>query len=596
MAPRQRCRLPPLAEPMLKEDATSHYTPLSVTKSILSMSGIKRLCHRKHNGIEPDGIRANHAFETRYPHEQLDVVSDERCLYDEVVFPRVVVMTLDPDPQPAQAEHAELERAIEALARWPRLSHLLRYMGEKLFSGQVDQINEFNIATEVLGRSKNVFNAAEDAIARVETHRLRKRLAQFYETDGKDHPIQVNLPAGSYVPAFIAKPQEPSSPASQEPAPESGSHPKNKQPFPWLTSPWIYSILALCLVLAGLGAYLHFRTGATHTSATLAGSRVSASVSKPLQPAASSSAIRLLAGYSGPPRTDSAGKVWNPDRYFSGGGSWERTPGFIARTSDPFIFEHSRTGDFSYRIPLKPGSYELHLFFLTPARADEAVSTFNVTINGNLVLPGFDVNMDAMGPNIADERVFRDVSPGQDGFLRLGFSGAMGPPKLNAIEILRSAHHAQLPIRLIMQTTPMIDHKGRFWHPDNYFMSGRLSDQLHPLPDSPDPDLFSGERYGHFSYAIPVDTRDTYTLVLHFAEFYFHSAASGTNGRLFKVMCNGQTLLNNFDIFKEAGSLHELTKTFHHLKPSAQGKLNITFEPIVNNATVSGIEVLDESR
>ena len=60
-------------------------------------------------------------------------------------------------------------------------------------------------------------------------------------------------------------------------------------------------------------------------------------------------------------------------------------------------------------------------------------------------------------------------------------------------------------------------------------------------------------------------------------------------------MCNGQTLLDNFDIFKEVGSLHEDTKTFRHLKPSAQGKLNLTFEPIVNNATVSGIEVLDES-
>jgi hypothetical protein len=39
-----------------------------------------------------------------------------------------------------------------------------------------------------------------------------------------------------------------------------------------------------------------------------------------------------------------------------------------------------------------------------------------------------------------------------------------------------------------------------------------------------------------------------------------------------------------------------LTKTFYHLKPSAQRKLNLTFEPVTNNATVSGIEVLDESQ
>jgi hypothetical protein len=148
-----------------------------------------------------------------------------------------------------------------------------------------------------------------------------------------------------------------------------------------------------------------------------------------------------------------------------------------------------------------------------------------------------------------------------------------------------------------MQSTSFTDHSGQFWQPDNYFMNGRLSDQRQEIVGSPDPDLFATERYGHFSYAIPVDTRDQYTLVLHFVEFYFGSqAAGGVGSRVFRVMCNGETLLDNFDIYKEAGSLHVLTKTFYHLKPSAQGKLNITFEPVVNNASVSGIEVLDESQ
>jgi hypothetical protein len=94
-----------------------------------------------------------------------------------------------------------------------------------------------------------------------------------------------------------------------------------------------------------------------------------------------------------------------------------------------------------------------------------------------------------------------------------------------------------------------------------------------------------------------VDTRDRYTLVLHFAEFYFGPEASGVGGtgsRVFDVRCNGNKLLENFDIYKEVGSLHAVTRTFYHLTPTAQGKLNITFEPIDNNATVSGIEVLDE--
>jgi Malectin domain len=88
-------------------------------------------------------------------------------------------------------------------------------------------------------------------------------------------------------------------------------------------------------------------------------------------------------------------------------------------------------------------------------------------------------------------------------------------------------------------------------------------------------------------------------VTLHFAEFYFGSQAPGLGGignRIFNVMCNGVMLLDHFDIFKEAGSLHTISKTFYHLKPTAQGKLNLTFEPVRNNATISAIEVLDESQ
>ena len=508
-------------------------------------------------------------------------------------------MPPDPNTQPVHAERAELERVVEALARWPRLSQLLRYMGEKLSSGEIDDLNEYNIATEVLGRSKTVFNAGEDAIARVETHRLRKRLAEFYESDGKDHPIQVTLPAGSYAPVFIHKPagERLQSPPDAQQASESESRSKVERSSRWRFPGWKYWVSAACLVVIGSGLYLYLRSEGAFAHATQGSSPIAALNTGHLQPGSSSSPIRLLAGYSGPPRTDSEGKVWNADQYVSGGGSWQRAPGFIARTSDPFLFEHSRTGDFSYSIPLKPGLYELHLFFSTPVRANESTS-FNVAISGEDKLQGFDISVDALGENIADERIFRDVAPEKDGFLRIAFSGGTGPPSLNAIEILPGESHAQLPIRLIMQTTPITDHEGQPWHPDNYFMGGRLSGQTHPLPHSPDPDLFSGERFGHFTYAIPADPRDRYTVVLHFAEFYFGSEAQGNAGagsRTFKVMCNGQTLLDNFDIFKEAGSLNELTKTFRHLKPSALGKLNLTFEPIVNNATVSGIEVLDES-
>jgi hypothetical protein len=46
-----------------------------------------------------------------------------------------------------------------------------------------------------------------------------------------------------------------------------------------------------------------------------------------------------------------------------------------------------------------------------------------------------------------------------------------------------------------------------------------------------DTELYATERYGHFSYAIPVAMEGTYSLALHFAEFYFGPKAFGYRRR-----------------------------------------------------------------
>jgi hypothetical protein len=285
---------------------------------------------------------------------------------------------------------------------------------------------------------------------------------------------------------------------------------------------------------------------------------------------------------------------WGSDQYFHLGGTVQRTAGSVDRTSDPKLFNHGRNGYFSYNIPLAPGLYELHLYFATDGRE---LSTFRVVANRNPILKGFDINGDAGGPNLADERIFRDISPDKDGILHLDFEDEEGLAVLNALALLPGIPHKQAPIRIVTQPTSVTDHNGIIWHPDTYFVNGHAREQRVHVEGTPDPDLYAWERFGNFSYVIPVDTRDRYTLVLHFAELYFGTAGSGGGApgdRVFSVFCNGSTLLDNFDLYKEAGSLHAVTRTFSHLRPSPQGKLNLTFEPVANNATVSAIEVIDE--
>ncbi len=486
-----------------------------------------------------------------------------------------------------EEERREVEALTAALGNSSRLLRLMTYIGEKYFQGETDKLREYDIATEVFGRSKATFNGGEDAIVRVEAHRLRKRIKEYYEGEGKDHLIQISIPAGSYIPVFTRRVDKPVK-LEVEAAP---AQPGSRR--------WYYAGAVAVFAVLILTTYWVFRAHRKENDTT-------GTAASTAQPAASLNGLsfvqvplRILAGYNGKPQIDSAGAVWQSDQFFENGGTWKRPSGSIARTSDPMLFEHWRNGDFSYQIPLRPGIYELHLYFISADPNASTPPTFSVVVNGNVLLSAFDISSDAMGPNIADERVFRDISPAADGFLHLAFESERSTAALNAIEILPGLPHQQLPIRVVMQPTSFTDHSGNEWHPDDYYYGGYTSKRNLEISGTPDSDLYDGERYGNFTYAIPVDTRDRYTLILHFAETYFGPNASGVGGtgsRVFRVLCNGKTLLDNFDIYKEVGNLHALTKTFYHLKPTPQGKLNITFEPIVNNATISAIEVLDEGQ
>ena len=114
-------------------------------------------------------------------------------------------MTQVADSNSTCSERAELEVMLSALARNPRLAKLLKFVAERALQGKTEEINEYTIATEVFDRSKTTFDGSTDSIARVETFRLRKKLKEYYETEGKDHAVVISLPGRSYVPEFTRR-------------------------------------------------------------------------------------------------------------------------------------------------------------------------------------------------------------------------------------------------------------------------------------------------------------------------------------------------------------------------------------------------------
>src|SRR5260370_32346360 len=90
-------------------------------------------------------------------------------------------------PMPVSISEVQAEvraiRSSHAFAQSRRHAKLLEYLCNKVLLGQQDEIKESTIALEIFGRTWE-FDEKKDAIVRVEAHRLRKRLAKYYETEG----------------------------------------------------------------------------------------------------------------------------------------------------------------------------------------------------------------------------------------------------------------------------------------------------------------------------------------------------------------------------------------------------------------------------
>ncbi|MGH9402126.1 MAG: malectin domain-containing carbohydrate-binding protein [Terriglobia bacterium] len=521
-------------------------------------------------------------------------------------------------------------------AKSPNLARLFQYICQKYLEGCGLDLKEYNIGVDALGRPSD-FDPTKSAIVRVEVYRLREKLKKYYQGEGKSDALVVSLPSGSYIPQFIPREEseragvggEPASsqprktqfrPAGQPsgPAQPSGaadSTPKEPSP-PTVAgsrfSRWVSGLKRPALmkfylfIIAGLAvaiAILAIRKSGS--VATLPASPLSANASAMTESNGARQAVRILAGYTKAQYADRAGQMWQGDRDYEGGAAASQPQEFFARTLDPTLVRTFRSGDFSYNIPLRPGTYELRLYFAETVYGPDTLSgggegsrIFTVTVNGKPLLNNFDVLSDAGGDAIADVRVFKDITPGADGHLHLKFMRGVSDPFVNAIEVIPAERGKMNPVRIAAQEDCFMDHAGHFWSADRYFAGGRLAVRKIPVTNTPDPGLYSGERYGNFNYAIPV-AEGKYKLTLEFAETYFGSNNTGGGGagsRVFDVYCNGVALLRNFDVFKQAGAENRaLNETFSGLRPNAQGKLVLRFVPVVNYASVNAIEVVDES-
>ena len=79
----------------------------------------------------------------------------------------------------------------------------LRVIVGKTLGGQAHEIKERTLGVEVFDRAPE-YDLSSDPIVRVAAGDIRKRLAQYYEEEGKHATIRLRLPLGTYVPEFVS--------------------------------------------------------------------------------------------------------------------------------------------------------------------------------------------------------------------------------------------------------------------------------------------------------------------------------------------------------------------------------------------------------
>ena len=106
-------------------------------------------------------------------------------------------------PIPDDIVYQQVSRvtASRAFKKSIRLRHLLEFIVDATMRGETTSLKEWVIGTDVYNRGKD-FDPRLDPIVRTEIRRLRRKLREYFETEGREDAFVIVIPKGSYIPCF----------------------------------------------------------------------------------------------------------------------------------------------------------------------------------------------------------------------------------------------------------------------------------------------------------------------------------------------------------------------------------------------------------
>jgi len=109
----------------------------------------------------------------------------------------------------ADARRSLIERVASSrhVNRSARLRDLLLYLAGRVLDDEAGEIHEQELGHKVFGRPAD-YDTASDNIVRVHASMLRKRLEQYFASEGADEPVIIEIPKGNYAPVFRVRTEQ----------------------------------------------------------------------------------------------------------------------------------------------------------------------------------------------------------------------------------------------------------------------------------------------------------------------------------------------------------------------------------------------------
>jgi hypothetical protein len=110
------------------------------------------------------------------------------------------------NPANLQSVPAALSRICASVPfrKSQRLSSFLCFVVNAALAGNGASIKAYSVAVDGLGMPAS-FDPERSPLVRVTARRVRQALIQYYNQDGRNDPVLINIPQGGYIPVFYTR-------------------------------------------------------------------------------------------------------------------------------------------------------------------------------------------------------------------------------------------------------------------------------------------------------------------------------------------------------------------------------------------------------